>query len=343
MDQLIQCQDPDNAVVGRALSDLYAEVVALPQAPGVEESSHGAERSEAGERGDESEPWDLRTPQVPKRQGHRKQKEGHDQEDRSRSDPLNQQETRDECSQDATRSRHGIESADHVTSARDILQAQLDDDRRDHTEDEARHQEQRRRQENDARGDRQSGEDVGEQVHQGQYGQARHTCSQQDDPERRRRRIAVGYHAPHVVTNADPGEHDADYAGPRVEGDADLRREDSSRDDLDDQSTGAGREYDEVWVQRSRRSSHHATPPTIARSGWVPRPRQEHVSTNVRLTPASGCCQYECPIAPGLFRPGLCPSHPHVRAEGTKSLPRGGIAGLAIPNQPINSSVYPEV
>ena len=83
----------------------------------------------------------------------------------------------------------------------------------------------------------------------GQDGDTRDSARQQYDAEGLGVGVSVRNPASQIVAEADPGEHDAYYARPGVQRDSNRRRQYPARHDFDYESTRAGAEYDDIWLQ----------------------------------------------------------------------------------------------
>jgi hypothetical protein len=66
----------------------------------------------------------------------------------------------------------------------------------------------------------------------------------EDDAKRATRRVPVGHDAAEIVAHRHAGEHDADDAGPRVKGHADVRSHDAAGDEFDDERAGTADEHE---------------------------------------------------------------------------------------------------
>ena len=111
-------------------------------------------------------------------------------------------------------------------------------------------------------------------------------------PERATRRAPVGHHAAEIVAHRHAGEHDADDAGPRVEGHADVWSHDAAGDEFDDERAGTADEHERTGLPHEVAHEHRelATLPAGRRDG---RQRSESHRPVRRCWPGR---RWACPV-----------------------------------------------
>ena len=139
MYQSVESERPHLASLYLSRSDLDAEVVALHLAlcferVGRKPHSRNARKQDECHRAHNTHP-----PHIAEHHSHHHEEYGDAKQYRTRADPLDEHEAGYEHAEDASGSGHRVYLADHIAGLRQVAQPQLDDHRRNHAQDDARH------------------------------------------------------------------------------------------------------------------------------------------------------------------------------------------------------------
>ena len=238
VDQMVQHQAARNTEGGAfgVIDDPDAEVVALAIAGIGEAVARIGHQDQTDCRDKHGDGRCARAP-FEKRQSEQKKPDRGTDDDAARAQILDQHIARDEGAQDAAQRGQCVHATDDMAGASVQLQCQCRQKRRHHTEQHGRHEEER--------------EDIEEaraqQRHLARLDERRDQRQEEEDTETEEPgqcqrdagcqlvAAAVGPDPAEPVAERQPGEDHADDGGPGVERHPDVRRDQSTRQDLQDQ------------------------------------------------------------------------------------------------------------